>query len=149
MPPFRLRKSRRFTRAAAQAIAAQRVDPGDRLRRSSAGKAGSSYEISKSEQAPGEDACPPGCRGWAKAQWPAHPGGRSSPSRHDGREGHGQVFPPVNELVDLNVHLLAGRRCAESGRVQVGDVGRALHGRRAHAEDPYNVTHYFVDGVTV
>src|ERR1035441_5079745 len=52
LPPFRLRKSRQSTRAAAQAIAAQRVDPGDRLRRSSTGKAGSSYEISKSGQAP-------------------------------------------------------------------------------------------------
>ena len=45
-----------------------------------------------------EDACPPGNRGWAMAQRPARPGGRSSPSRHNGREGHGQVFPPVGSL---------------------------------------------------
>src|ERR1039458_1850909 len=82
-----------------------------------------------------EDACPPGSRGWTMAQRPARPGGRSSPSRHNGREGHGQVFPPVNELVDLDVHLLAGRRRPEPGRIQVGDVGRALHGTRAHPED--------------
>src|ERR1035441_506726 len=69
-----------------------------------------------------EDACPPGSRGWTMAQRPARPGGRSSPSRHNGREGHGQVFPPVNELVDLDVHLLAGRRCAVPDRVQVGET---------------------------
>src|ERR1035437_1753742 len=79
---------------------------------------------------------PPGRREGAIAHPPARPGGRSSPSRHDGREGHGQVFPPVNELVDLDVHLLAGRRRPEPDRVQAGDVGRALHGGRAHADDP-------------
>src|ERR1035441_176153 len=82
-----------------------------------------------------EDTHPPGRRERAIAQPPARPGGRSSPSRHNGREGHGQVFPPVNELVDLDVHLLAGRRRPEPGRIQVGDVGRALHGTRAHPED--------------
>ena len=83
-----------------------------------------------------EDACPPGSRGSAMAQWPPRAGGRSNPSRHDGREGHGQVFPPVNELVDADVHLLADPRRAEPGRVQVGDVGGTLHGSRAHTEDP-------------
>src|ERR1017187_5178726 len=57
-----------------------------------------------------EDPPPPGRRERPIAQPPARPGGRSSPSRHNGREGHGQVLPPVNELVDLDVHLLAGRR---------------------------------------
>src|ERR1035441_6408394 len=116
--------------------------------RSSAGTAGSSCEISKSGQAPAKTLARLET-GAGQCLNSARPGGRSTPSRHDGREGHGQVFPLVNELVDLDVHLLAGRRRAESGRVQVGDVGRALHGRRAHAEDPCNVTHYFVDGVTV
>ena len=47
-----------------------------------------------------------------------------------------QAITPLNELVDPDVNLLANRRHAIAGRIKVGDVGRALSGRRAHAQDP-------------
>ena len=92
------------------------------VRRHQAGSYGHVTLTRKERAGAREDACPPGNRGWAMAQRPPRPGGMSSPSRHNGREGHGQVFPPVNELVDADVHLLAGRRCAVPDRVQVGET---------------------------
>ena len=75
-----------------------------------------------------KNACPRGSRGWAIAQRPARPGGRSGLSRDDGPEGRGQALPPVNELVDPDIHLLGHRRHAKAGRVEAGDVGDARCG---------------------
>src|ERR1017187_7805297 len=100
------------------------------------GSYGSAILKRKERASAGEDACPPGSRGWAIAQRPARPGGRSARGRDDGREGHGQTFPPINGLVDLDVHLLADRRHAVPGRVDARDIGRTLHGARAQTEDP-------------
>src|ERR1035438_2650401 len=71
------------------------------------------------------------------AQRPARPGGRLSPSRHNGREGHGQAFPPVNELVDLDVHLFAGRRRAGLGSEQTFSTFRCIFRRRGLTTPPW------------
>ena len=84
----------------------------------------------------GEDACPRESRGWAIDERPARPGERLGRSRDDGPEAHGQVLPPVHELVDLDVHLLDDGRRAIPGRVEGGDVGGTRHGSRTRAEDP-------------
>src|ERR1039458_1307263 len=84
-----------------------------------------------------EDACPRGIRGWAIAQKQPRPGGRlGCRSGHDGPEAHGPALPPVNELVDLNVHFLGDRGHAIARRVEASDVGGTRHGSRARAEDP-------------
>ena len=62
-------------------------------------------------------------------------GERLGRSRDDRPEARGQAFPPVNELVDPDVHLLADRRHAVAGRVEGGDVRGAQHGGRADAQD--------------
>src|ERR1017187_6798069 len=62
------------------------------------------------------------------------PGGCSA-CRDDGREGPGQALPPINNLVDLDVHFGAGLRQPVTGRIEAGDVGRARYGRGTRAQD--------------
>src|SRR5271169_2734000 len=85
----------------------------------------------------GEDACPRGSRGWAIAQEPTRPGeGLGCRSRDDRPEARGLALPAVNELVDLDEHLLSDRRHAIARRVEAGDVDGTRHRGRARAEDP-------------
>jgi len=46
------------------------------------------------------------------------------------------ALPPIDELVDPDIHLGACRRRAIASRVEAGDIRRTLHGRGAHADDP-------------
>src|ERR1019366_1307140 len=62
------------------------------------------------------------------------PGGCSA-RRDDGRVGPGQALPPINELVDLDVHLGAGLRHPVTGRIEARDVSRTLHGRGTQPQD--------------
>src|ERR1035437_10252637 len=63
------------------------------------------------------------------------PGGCSGTSRDDGRVGPGQALPPVNDLVDLDVHLGGGLRHPVTGRIEARDVSRARHGRGTRPQD--------------
>jgi hypothetical protein len=54
--------------------------------------------------------------------------GRLDCGGDDGPEARGQAFPPVNELVDLDMHLLADRRHAIS--IATSSPDRTARGRR-------------------
>src|ERR1039457_7133928 len=63
------------------------------------------------------------------------PGGCSAGRRDDGRVGPGQALPPINHLVDLDVHLGAGLRHPVTGRIEARDVSRTLRGRGTRPQD--------------
>jgi len=63
------------------------------------------------------------------------PGACSARRRDDGRVGPGQALPPINDLVDLDVHLGAGLRHPVTGRIEARDVSRTVRGCGTRPQD--------------